>query len=101
MRRWARVITTALLLCAWVVGGAVVAVSVVFFGPSLGGVLQILIPVGSSYKCNTSPWVWLELFLVLGYIVGYTIVVPLLTFSRMINWASSTKIGDTSRSKSD
>ena len=27
-----KVMTTALLLCAWVVGGAVVAVSVVFFG---------------------------------------------------------------------
>src|SRR5437667_12607947 len=101
MRRWARVITTALLLCTWVVGRAIVALSVVFLGPRFGWCSPILIPVGSSYKCNTSPWVWLELFLVFGSIVGYTIVVPLVTFSRMINWASSTKIGDTSRSKSD
>jgi len=100
MRRWARVMTSALLLCAWVIGGAVVAVSVVFFGPSFG-CSPILVLVGSSDKCKTAPWVWLERVVVFGSIVGYTIVVPLLTFSRMINWASSTKIGDTSHSKSD
>jgi hypothetical protein len=76
----------------WIIGGILVAGSIIFFGPSLG-CPPLLLPAGSSYVCNEPPWVGpVELFLVLGFLVTYLVVVPILTFSNMINWASLNRV---------
>ncbi|TMI76169.1 hypothetical protein E6H11_01055 [Candidatus Bathyarchaeota archaeon] len=90
-----RVLAVALVLGGWVIGAVLVAGFMLFFGPPSGCPL-LLIPVGSTYVCNVPPWIGIvELLFVLGFFVTYLIIIPLLTFSRMIDWASSDKLRNT------
>jgi len=90
--RWARVLAVAVLLAVWVIGAVLAVALLLFLGPR-SGCPPLLIPVGSKYTCDAPFWIGIfELLLVLGFWVTYLIVVPLLIFSRMINWASSGKI---------
>ncbi len=92
----ARVLAVTLLVCAWVIGAVATTMSVLFFGPSFGCPMLSL-PVGSHHACDGTFWVTvLEVFLVLGFYVAYLVVAPLLTFSRMITWASSNRVHNSS-----
>ena len=90
MRRWARRLSVALAISAWVIGGSLIAASAFAYALVFGCPILEL-PRGSTYECNLSLSGWLAAFLVLGIVVLYAFVIPILTFSRIVNWSSTNR----------
>ena len=90
MRRWARRLSVALAISAWVIGGSLIAASAFAYAMVFGRPILEL-PRGSTYECNLSLSGWRAAFLVLGIAVLYAFVIPILTFSRIVNWSSTNR----------
>src|SRR5438034_11755589 len=88
MRRWARRLSVALAISAWVIGGSLIAASAFAYALAFGCPILEL-PRGSTYECNLSLSGWLAAVRVRGFGVVCAFVIRILSFSRVVGWSAT------------